>query len=229
MNLPDIPHMLTTVAIALLPVALAIICHEVAHGWVAWRLGDPTAKILGRLTLNPIKHIDPTGLAVFVLTAITAPFIIGWAKPVPVQAKYFKNPRYGMMLVAFAGPLTNFLLALLFALAFRVLLSFISPYESSLSTPMQIALTMASIGISVNCTLAVFNLMPVPPLDGSHIISGLLPETLARAYWGLARFGLLLVILLVASGAFGKILWPVVDKLVYLVCSIVGLNPQYIL
>ena len=126
----DLQSLMAGVQIFLLagiPALLGMICHEVAHGFVAWRLGDPTAKLMGRLTLNPIKHIDPTGLGVFIFTAVASAlggtrFIFGWAKPVPVQSRYFSNPRLGMLFVAVAGPLTNFMLALLCAFFLRMVM-----------------------------------------------------------------------------------------------------------
>ena len=225
MNFPDIYQILVKIGLSIVPVLLGIICHEVAHGWVASRLGDPTAKALGRLTLNPIKHLDPAGLTVFAVTAISPlPFTIGWAKPVPVQPRYFKNPRAGMMLVAVAGPATNILLALAFTVIFRISLGFVSPYEQ-VSLVTAIFLTMAAIGVMVNCTLAVFNLMPVPPLDGGHIAAGLMPPALARKFWGLGKYGFLLVIVLLATGVFGKIVWPVVSTMVMLLCKMTGVSP----
>ena len=225
MNFPDISQILVKIGLSIIPVLLGIICHEVAHGWVASRLGDPTARALGRLTLNPIKHLDPAGLTVFVVTALSPlPFTIGWAKPVPVQPRYFKNPRTGMMLVALAGPLTNILLALAFALFFRVLLGMLSPYVP-VSLASAILLSMAAIGVLVNCTLAVFNLMPVPPLDGGHIAAGLMPPPLAKKFWGLGRYGFLLVVVLLATGIFGKVVWPLVREMVILLCLITGTSP----
>ena len=112
----DISHALRLLAIAFVPALLGIILHEVAHGWVAERCGDPTARQLGRLTLNPLPHIDPAGLAVFGLTSLSGAFVFGWAKPVPVDPRNFRNPHRDMMLVALAGPMTNFLLAVAFGL-----------------------------------------------------------------------------------------------------------------
>ena len=224
MNFPDFYQILVKVGISIIPVLLGIICHEVAHGWVASRLGDPTAKTLGRLTLNPIKHLDPSGLMVFVVTAISPlPFTIGWAKPVPVQPRFFKNPRAGMMLVALAGPATNILLALGFTLIFRLLLGLLSPYEQ-MSLTTAILLTMSAIGVMVNCTLAVFNLMPVPPLDGGHIAAGLMPPALASKFWGLGKYGFLLVIILLATGIFGKIVWPIVSTMALTLCLLTGVS-----
>ena len=215
---------LITFGLALVPALFGIICHEVAHGWVAYKLGDPTAKYLGRLTLNPIKHIDPVGLGVFALTALLTPFAIGWAKPVPVQSRYFKRPREGMVFVALAGPVTNLLVALLCA----VILKFANNLESAglfaSSLPLEIVQASAKMGIGINCALAWFNLLPIPPLDGSHILGGLLPRNLAIQYEGIGRYGLLIVILLLATGLLGQVLIPLMRMSVSLIGALAGLD-----
>lgn len=205
-------------SLAFIPAIFGIICHEVAHGWVAYKQGDPTAKTLGRLTLNPLPHIDPMGLAVFVLTAITSPFVIGWAKPVPVNPRYFKHPREGMVFVSVAGPLANFLVALLCACIVRLITVFFDPTPAD--AVLTFILTSASVGVWINCTLAWFNLMPVPPLDGSHIVAGLLPAPLARAYEGLARYGMLIIIGLLYFGLFSRVLRPLVRNSVDIIISL---------
>lgn len=220
--MPDnIAQGLLIFGLAFVPALFGIICHEVAHGWVAHKLGDPTAKFLGRLTLNPIKHIDPMGLGVFAFTAIFSPFVIGWAKPVPVQPRYFRRPREGMMLVSVAGPMTNFLVAILCALILKLCLNLVAS-GLALSTPLLLVCQSAFLGISINCALAWFNLMPIPPLDGSHIIQGLLPESLARAYGSLARYGLLIILLLVATGFFRYVLVPLMMQSMSLISAVFG-------
>ena len=219
----NISQGLITFGLALVPALFGIICHEVAHGWVAYKLGDPTAKYLGRLTLNPIKHIDPVGLGVFALTALLTPFAIGWAKPVPVQSRYFKRPREGMVFVALAGPVTNLLVALLCA----VILKFANNLESAglfaSSLPLEIVQASAKMGIGINCALAWFNLMPVPPLDGSHVVGGLLPAALADQFQALGRYGMIIIMVLLATGVFGRIIVPLIRQTARLIMTLVGI------
>lgn len=202
------------VAVAFVPMLLGIICHEVAHGWAAWKLGDPTAKSQGRLTLNPIPHLDPTGSLLFVLTALTSPFILGWAKPVPVEPRYFRTPRQGMMLVSFAGPLTNFLVALAFAFLYTVLSKHLMSGGGGHGMIMDFALQTSAIGVWVNVTLGWFNLLPIPPLDGSHILGGLLPWPLARQYYAIGRYGIIIVVVLLGTGMLRYVMGPLVDNTV---------------
>ena len=219
----NISQGLITFGLALVPALFGIICHEVAHGWVAYKLGDPTAKYLGRLTLNPIKHIDPVGLGVFALTALLTPFAIGWAKPVPVQSRYFKRPREGMVFVALAGPVTNLLVALLCA----VILKFANNLESAglfaSSLPLEIVQASARMGIGINCALAWFNLMPVPPLDGSHVVGGLLPASIANQFQALGRYGMIIIMMLLATGVFGRIIFPLIRQTARLIMTVVGI------
>ncbi len=227
MDLQGIMAGVETFLLAAIPALIGMMCHEVAHGWVAFRLGDPTAKLMGRLSLNPIKHIDPMGLLMFIFTAMYTRFIFGWAKPVPVQSRYFANQRTGMMLVAVAGPLTNFVLALLSAFALRMVMGTFS-YGGELSFVQYALFNMLYFGVWINCVLAIFNLLPIPPLDGSHILTGFLPDSLARAYWGLGRYSMVLVILLVASGALGSVLIPLVLGCARFICLLAGVNPDAI-
>lgn len=208
--------------IAFIPAVIGIVLHEVAHGWVAYRQGDPTAKMLGRLTLNPIKHVDLTGLLVFIFTALFSPFIIGWAKPVPVNARYFSNPRKGMMLVSLAGPLTNFLLAIIFAVVSRIMIEVVSPY-GQISAFTYYAFSSVQFGIAINCMLAVFNLLPIPPLDGSHILAGLLPKQLAIYYEQLSKYGFIILILLLMSGLLSKVLYPLIQTCTTFIKALAGL------
>ena len=219
----ELGTVLYAVALAIVPALFGIICHEIAHGWAAYKLGDPTAKLLGRLTFNPVRHIDPMGLGVFVFTAISpAPFAIGWAKPVPVDPRYFKSPREGMMLVAIAGPLTNFMVAILFALLAKLTINL---SVAGISSTMQTFLLQSAIyGVSINCALAWFNLMPVPPLDGSHIVGGLLPRSLAQVYASIGRYGMFIIIALLAFGFVGTVLFPLVRTSARLIFSLVGLS-----
>ncbi|MBF0482326.1 MAG: site-2 protease family protein [Desulfovibrionaceae bacterium] len=187
------------------PLLFSITCHEVAHGYVAALLGDPTARLAGRLTLNPLKHLDPVGVLAFLATRM-----IGWAKPVPVDPRYFKNPPKGMMLVSVAGPLTNFLLAIVFLFVFRGLYGFLGSggHAGSVEAVLYPVALMCKQGIGLNVALAIFNLLPLPPLDGSQILAGVLPRNMAAAYLGLSRYGFVVLILLAVTGWLGEILRP---------------------
>jgi Zn-dependent protease len=181
-------------ALALIPaLVIAIVFHEVAHGWTALALGDPTAKERGRLTLNPIRHVDPVGTLLLPgLLALSGLPVFGWAKPVPVIKQRLRNPRYGMMAVAAAGPGTNFVLAAIGALVLGLLVrSGIQPQGVS-----GFALASLYSFILINIFLALFNLLPLPPFDGSHIVEGLLPPRAARVYEKLRPFGFPLLFLL---------------------------------
>ena len=205
----SISESISRLVVAFVPVLLGIILHEVAHGWVALRRGDPTAWMLGRLTLNPVPHIDPMGMGMFAFTALFTPFVFGWAKPVPVNVRYFRNPRRDMLLVSAAGPLTNILLALSFAGALKILL--FAPQDFLLGSSVgRYLLEMFQIGIIANFSLAWMNLIPLPPLDGGHIVEGLLPRSLANAYGRIERYGFLVLAVLLASGMLSSILTPLI-------------------
>lgn len=193
---------------AAVPVLFAITVHEVAHGWVAARLGDPTAKRAGRLTLNPVKHIDPLGTVVvpLVMLALTS-FIFGWAKPVPVDWRNLRRPRRDMALVAAAGPGANLLMLALWTLALASLFG----AGGTLSYPSILLIEMAKIGIIVNTALIVLNLLPLPPLDGSRIVTAFLPPAAARKYNALERWGLLILVALILTGVLGAILIPPIN------------------
>ncbi len=179
------------------PLLLAITFHELAHGWVAWKLGDPTPKLAGRLTLNPLKHLDPIGTLVLVLTQA-----VGWARPVPVNPMHFRNPRKDMMWVGLAGPGANFLLAFFLAFLYRGL-----PFKP------EIFALMLYIGVQINIGLGIFNLLPVPPLDGSRILAGLLPPSLAYPYLRYEYLGLIFLFVLIFTGVIGKIILPLITGL----------------
>jgi len=194
---PYLPAMNETllVALALIPaLVIAIVFHEVSHGWTALALGDPTAREQRRLSLNPIRHVDPVGTLLVPggLALLGAP-VFGWAKPVPVSKWRLDNPRFGMMAVAAAGPASNLVLATLGAIALGIL-------ARGLAAPPEGALGLLFTGLNyfilVNIFLALFNLLPIPPFDGSHIVEGLLPDRAARAYARLRPFGFPLVFLL---------------------------------
>lgn len=175
-------NILYQIALWLLPLVFAIVFHEVAHGWTAYAFGDPTAKEARRLSLNPLRHVDPIGTVVLplILAVAHAP-IFGWAKPVPVRAERLRNPRVQMMLVGLAGPGMNFLLAVLSALLLGL-----GVITSDFLQQMLVNF------IAVNLFLGLFNLLPIPPFDGSHVVAGLLPERLARPYRQLGRWSMLI-------------------------------------
>ncbi len=211
--------MLYTIAVWALPVLFAITLHEAAHGWVANKLGDPTAKNLGRITINPIKHIDPMGTIVVPLALVMlSGFIIGWAKPVPVEPRYFKAPLLDMALVAVAGPVSNFFMACFWAMF--ILLAGTLLGQSAL---LAFFLAMGQAGIVINVVLMVLNLLPIPPLDGGRVVAGVLPPQLAMPFMQLERFGMVIILLLLVSGLLGKIMWPLVQHFVKLIGTIFGI------
>ncbi|WP_316896492.1 site-2 protease family protein [Pseudodesulfovibrio indicus] len=182
---------------------VALVFHEVAHGFVAYLLGDPTAKSAGRLTLNPLKHLDPIGTLAFFFVQF------GWARPVPVNARYFKNPRKGMMYTAMAGPGVNFALAALFALAFHVMVAFGVSGQNPIYA-------VAYYAVFVNLILGAFNLLPIPPLDGSNVVAYFLPPQAAYKFMSLSRYGFIILIGIILLGRFtgfslvGRIILPFV-------------------
>lgn len=197
---------LTLAAILIPCLIIAIVFHEVAHGWTALALGDTTARDMGRLTLNPIKHVDPIGtLLVPGALALFGGPIFGWAKPVPVNARRLDNPRYGMMAVAAAGPGTNIILALVGAIIFGMLAGFATTWGVGLPDWM---LTAFGSFIVINVFLALFNMLPIPPFDGSHIVGGLMPPRWAHQWQKLQAMGmLLLAVLIAATWAFPDARW----------------------
>ncbi len=192
-----------------LPVLFAVTLHEVAHGWMAKRLGDPTAQRLGRLSLNPIKHIDPLGTILIpgLMILMGTGFIFGWAKPVPITWSNLRRPRRDMALVALAGPAANLLMATLWALA-RSLATYLPC--GWVATPLAL---MGAAGIGINIVLMVLNLLPLPPLDGSRVVAGFLPSRLAWRYSRIEPYGLWILLLLVGTGVLGWILTPPVSIL----------------
>ena len=204
-----------------LPVLFAITVHEVAHGWVARKLGDPTAMMLGRLTLNPLKHIDPIGTVLVPLALMMlGGFIFGWAKPVPMTWENLKNPKRDMALVAVAGPLSNLLMAIGWALIMKLGFTLGNQF-AWLAWPL---IYMGGAGITINAVLMLLNLLPIPPLDGGRVLAGLLPGPWA---WQLSRiepYGFMILLALLATGMLGKILGPMLGVVEMLLFSLAGLK-----
>jgi Zn-dependent protease len=195
--------------IALPVLIFSVVLHEVAHGWVAQREGDPTAAMLGRLTLNPLPHLDPIGSVLVPALLIMMPggFIFGWAKPVPVNPRNFRNYKRGDILVSLAGVAVNFLLAI----AFTLLLAgaaWAMRLAPGASATWMVLMEMARFGILINLVLMLFNLLPIPPLDGSHVMYHLLPVRMAVRYRELGRYGMLIVLAFLFLGGFRILFVP---------------------
>jgi Zn-dependent protease len=213
-------NLIQQVAVWALPVLFAITLHEVAHGWVAKQLGDPTAMMLGRLTLNPLKHIDPIGTVLVPLVLIMLGGVIfGWAKPVPIAGENLHHPKRDMALVAVAGPAANLLMAFIWALIMKLAL-LLPNSMMNLALPLTY---MGGAGITINILLMVLNLLPVPPLDGSRVVAGFLPDPLAWKYSRIEQYGLIILLLLMVSGILGKILWPPVAIMQNMIYGMFGL------
>ncbi len=202
----------TAELLLIVPVLLfSVILHEVAHGWVALREGDPTAYMLGRLTLNPLPHIDLFGSVLFplMLWAMHAGVLFGWAKPVPVNSRNFKNYRRGDLRVSLAGIVTNLLLAVVFTLLSLAIVLLARGLPAAIPT-LGLLQRMAAYGISINLVLAFFNLIPIPPLDGSHVLYHLLPPKLGLRYRQVGQYGMLILLVLffAVPGVLDVLLWP---------------------
>ena len=194
------------IAIYALPVVFAITLHEAAHGYAARHFGDSTAYMLGRISLNPLRHIDPLGtVLVPLLTMLVGGILFGWAKPVPVNFANMREPKKNMLWVAAAGPLSNLAMAIGWALVMK--LSTLMP-DSGLSLPMAL---MGKAGVTINAVLLVLNLLPLPPLDGGRIMVSLLPHNLAWRFASLERYGFFILIALLFLGMLDWILWPLIN------------------
>ncbi len=184
---------------------LAVTVHEFTHGYVAYRFGDPTAKMSGRLTFNPLSHLDPIGTLALVLTQM-----IGWAKPVPINPRYLANPRSDMLWISLGGPAANLLTAVILAIGLHLMDHYAAPYmmRSSFEYIIKPMMLIIYFGVQINIVLAVFNLIPVPPLDGFSVLAGILPRSFAYQLERLEPYGFIILLILLLSGVISFIILP---------------------
>jgi len=213
--------MMQTIAIWALPVLFAITVHEVAHGWMAKQLGDKTAMMMGRLTLNPIRHIDPVGtIAVpLLLVVLQTGFVFGWARPVPVTVENLRSPKRDMVWVALAGPFSNGVMALIWLLMMVVGVAL----HGTLDWVAEPLVYMGQAGVLINIVLMILNLIPLPPLDGGRIVTGLLPGRLSWQFSRLEPYGFFILIGLLATGLLGQLIGPPIHGTTNFLFSLIGL------
>jgi Zn-dependent protease len=217
----DLNSILAQVSVAAIPAIFAITVHEVSHGWVARYFGDRTAEMLGRLSLNPIRHIDPIGtvLVPAILLLSNSGFLFGWAKPVPVDPRNLQNPRGNMVFVSAAGPLANLVMAVAWAVLMMI------GQDAVGSTAGQWLVAMARVGIYFNVMLAVFNMLPIPPLDGGQVLTNLLPPgPISNALRRFAPFGFIVVLALIVTRQLWPIIRPPLEFLLSLLADTFGLR-----
>lgn len=202
-----------------IPLIFAITLHEAAHAYAARYFGDSTAYMLGRMTLNPIKHIDPIWtILVPIVTLLVSPFVFGAAKPVPVNFAALRKPKRDMIWVAAAGPLANLVMMLGWAIVGKIAITI------GASGPTYFLASVAQAGIFVNALLMIFNLFPLLPLDGGRILTGLLPDRMAYAFSRTEPYGMFILIALIVTGVFGKFMWPLVEMSMKSIYAIIGLS-----
>lgn len=213
----DTYQIIQTISVYAIPLIFAITLHEAAHAYAARYFGDSTAYMLGRMTLNPFKHIDPVWtILVPIITLILSPFVFGAAKPVPVNFAALRNPKRDSIWVAAAGPLANLAMMVAWAALGRVIITM------EYSPPADFARQVAVAGITVNALLMVFNLFPLLPLDGGRIVAGLLPDKLSYSYSRLEPYGMLILVFLLISGIFGRVMGPLFDTTLKTLYSVFG-------
>jgi len=207
-------NILMQILVWLIPCAPAITLHECAHGWMALRLGDPTARDANRLSLNPLRHVDPVGTFILPGLMLLAhmPFVFGWAKPVPVDFGRLRGGRRGVVLVALARPLANFAMMLGWLGLAALSGAFGAPPDNRPNSAMDLLAQLSLAGAAVNMILMLFNLIPIPPLDGGRILGAILPRFLARPYMLIERFGTLILLILIATGIFNRGFDRLMDK-----------------
>jgi len=215
-------YIIRQIIVSAVPILIAIILHEVSHGFVANKLGDPTAKMMGRLTLNPVAHIDLFGtilMPLILLISTGGQFVFGYAKPVPINPYNFRNPKRDMAISAAGGPLMNFFVALVsvFILKYLILPVAAGASEESMVKIIKPLGMMLNASIQINIVLAAFNLIPIPPLDGGRVLMGFLPEREAHALGRIEPFGMIIVLLLVVTGMAGVVITPLIKLLLSLV------------